>query len=331
MNRKVLISALAALLLGLVSLLALTPMQRDDHVGQAAHAQTAGEHEGGHGEGGQGEGGHDEGHAQARAEIDPATARKAGIETAVAGPGTLRETATLYGKTAADHASISHLRARFPGPIIEVNAVLGDSVKKGQQLAVIESNDSLQTYPLRAPIAGQVIDKQASRGEYSGDRVLFTIANYDQLWAELQLFPKNRALVARGQKVVIHVGAHTVESTIGNISPGTDGQPFAVARAAIDNPEQRWTTDLMVQGEVVVNERRLSLVVENRALQPLRGDRVVFVRDGDHFTARPLQLGRSDGRVTEVLGGLKAGERYVTANSYVIKADIEKSGASHHH
>jgi cobalt-zinc-cadmium efflux system membrane fusion protein len=34
---------------------------------------------------------------------------------------------------------------------------------------------------------------------------------------------------------------------------------------------------------------------------------------------------------TEVLGGLEPGERYVTENSFLIKADIEKSGASHDH
>ncbi len=33
----------------------------------------------------------------------------------------------------------------------------------------------------------------------------------------------------------------------------------------------------------------------------------------------------------EVLGGLDAGTRYVTTNSYLVKADIEKSGASHDH
>ena len=40
---------------------------------------------------------------------------------------------------------------------------------------------------------------------------------------------------------------------------------------------------------------------------------------------------RSDGNLTEVLGGLQAGDRYVVENSYLIKADIEKSGASHDH
>jgi len=33
----------------------------------------------------------------------------------------------------------------------------------------------------------------------------------------------------------------------------------------------------------------------------------------------------------EVLSGLQPGQRYVTGNSYLIKADILKSGASHDH
>jgi len=32
-----------------------------------------------------------------------------------------------------------------------------------------------------------------------------------------------------------------------------------------------------------------------------------------------------------VLGGLEPGTTFVTENSYLIKADIEKSGASHDH
>ena len=51
----------------------------------------------------------------------------------------------------------------------------------------------------------------------------------------------------------------------------------------------------------------------------------------DTYEIRPLELGRSDGNLTEVLGGLQAGDRYVVENSYLIKADIEKSGASHDH
>ena len=35
--------------------------------------------------------------------------------------------------------------------------------------------------------------------------------------------------------------------------------------------------------------------------------------------------------VTEVLEGLNPGDRYVVENSYLLKADLEKSGASHDH
>ena len=44
-----------------------------------------------------------------------------------------------------------------------------------------------------------------------------------------------------------------------------------------------------------------------------------------------LDLGRQDDEYIEVLGGLEPGTRYVTENSFVLKADIEKSGATHDH
>ncbi|WP_413662203.1 efflux RND transporter periplasmic adaptor subunit [Microbulbifer sp. CNSA002] len=268
---------------------------------------------------------------EGRVKIDENTAEKAGIKTAIAAPGVIQERVTLYGKTAIDHRSLSHVRARYPGTIMTIEKALGDSIQKGEKLATIESNDSLQTYSLIAPISGQIIDKQASRGEFSGDRVLFTIANYKQIWAELQVFPTRRGQIARGQKVSITADGLSFDSTIVSLAPGGNGTPFAIARAMIENPEDIWTTDLMVQADVVTNESPAPLVVENQALQPFRNWTVVFVKVGDAYEIRPLELGRTDGRVTEVLSGLNPGDRYVTENSYLIKADIEKSGAAHHH
>jgi len=70
------------------------------------------------------------------------------------------------------------------------------------------------------------------------------------------------------------------------------------------------------------------LVIENRALQLLDESQVVFVQEGNSFEPRPVELGRTDGQFTEILSGLKPGERYVVENSYLIKADIEKSSVS---
>ena len=66
-------------------------------------------------------------------------------------------------------------------------------------------------------------------------------------------------------------------------------------------------------------------------MQAFRDFTVVFEQVGDEYEVRMLQLGQQQGDWVEVLDGISAGAQYVSANSYLIKADIEKSGASHDH
>ncbi|MNN73783.1 Nickel and cobalt resistance protein CnrB [compost metagenome] len=63
----------------------------------------------------------------------------------------------------------------------------------------------------------------------------------------------------------------------------------------------------------------------------MEGKDVVFVRTGETYTARPVRLGARDANQVEVLEGLTLGDDVVTAQSYVVKADIGKAGASHEH
>ncbi len=44
-----------------------------------------------------------------------------------------------------------------------------------------------------------------------------------------------------------------------------------------------------------------------------------------------LRLGVSDSTYTEVLGGIATGEPYAATNSFIVKADIGKAGATHDH
>ena len=57
----------------------------------------------------------------------------------------------------------------------------------------------------------------------------------------------------------------------------------------------------------------------------------MFIRIGDTYEIRPVTLGKRDALQVEVLEGLKAGDQVVVEQSYLVKADIEKSGASHDH
>ena len=75
----------------------------------------------------------------------------------------------------------------------------------------------------------------------------------------------------------------------------------------------------------------MELAVEKTGLQTLDEEQGVFVKQGDEYRFTPLVTGDSDEQYIEVLSGLLTGQLYVTKNSYLIKADIEKSEAEHEH
>ena len=78
---------------------------------------------------------------------------------------------------------------------------VGDAVRQGEALATVESNESLQTYVLTAPLSGVVTARHANPGEQTGDRALFTVADLSTVWVEVALFPRDRARVQAGQSV----------------------------------------------------------------------------------------------------------------------------------
>lgn len=268
---------------------------------------------------------------EGRTRIAADIAEKAGIQTAEAGSGSIERTLTTYGRLTTATEQIARVRARFPGVITKVNVRLGDRVAQGDLLAQVESNESLKTYDLRSPIDGVVIDHRISVGEIGGEQPLFAIADLATLWAELQVFPGQRAEVAVGQKVRLQAEGFDREASISHLLPTLDNASYIQARVKMDNPDGTLSPGLLVAGNIVVETLDAALAVENRALQSFRDWSVVFIQVDDIYEIRPLELGRSDGTLTEVLRGLQAGDRYVVENSYLIKADIEKSGASHDH
>lgn len=270
---------------------------------------------------------------EGRTRIGADMARGMGIQTAVAGPGLLRERLSLYGSIHPNAERVREVAARFPGVVRSVTARLGEPVKAGQVLATVESNESLQTYSVTAPIAGLVTQRAANPGEATGETPLFVISDYSSVWAELSVFPRDRARLQPGQAVKITAAdaQQSSEGRIGTIAAADGGGPTLVARVPLDNTQGEWAPGQFVTAEVVTGEIPVPLAVPNAALQGFRDFTVVFAQVGETYEVRMLELGRSDGEVTEVLGGLKPGTRYVTANSYIIKADIEKSGASHDH
>lgn len=254
-----------------------------------------------------------------------------GIITRQAEGGILRQTTKLYGRLVTDPASLSHVRARFDGMIIEANANIGMRVKKGSVLATIESNESLKRYTIAAPFDGEVIARHANAGELSNGQVLFSIANYERVWAELALFPSQIDTIKTGQDVTLFYADATQQSSISHITATAENVTHSAVFVSVNNANARWPVGTLVEGLVTTSEFDVDLLIPRSALQRFENETVVFVREGGEFHAEPVEVGRMDEVNVEILGGISHGDLIVVENSFLLKADLQKSEAGHDH
>ena len=270
---------------------------------------------------------------EGRTTIAADVARAAGITTAAAGPGTIDDELVLFGSITPDATRLRAVHARFPGVIRSVSRNVGDAVRAGETLATIESNESLQTYAVTAPIGGTVTARHAAAGEQTDADALFEIADFSSVWAELDVFSRDRARLRTGLRVAVTSDEGPAASgTVDYLVPvGNRASQSVTARVVLDNADGRWTPGQFVEGRVTIGTTPVDIAVPLAALQRFREFDVVFAQFGETYEVRMLTLGRRDAGSVEVLEGLTPGTSYVTENSYLIKADIEKSGASHDH
>ncbi|HEY9198276.1 MAG TPA: efflux RND transporter periplasmic adaptor subunit [Gammaproteobacteria bacterium] len=270
---------------------------------------------------------------EGRTRIPAELAQEADIEVETAGPATITDTLSLTGRVQADPERLAQVRARFPGVVQVIDARLGEPVRKGAALARIQSNESLQTYTLTAPIDGVILKRAVQLGMATGDEPLFVIADLSQVWVELDVFARHIGQVQAGQPVSVELLDGTrLNGRIDWVAPlAMHASQSVQARVVFDNAEGRLRPGQFVRAEVTVAEHPVELAVRQSAIQRFRDFQVVFARFGETYEVRMLELGRQNSEWAEVLGGLKPGSEYVTGNSYLIKADVEKSGASHDH
>jgi cobalt-zinc-cadmium efflux system membrane fusion protein len=266
--------------------------------------------------------------------LTPQARKAAGLELAPAGPATLVETLPLYGVIKPDAERVRSVTARFPGVVRNVAVKIGDSVRQGQTLATVESNESLQRYAVSSPLAGVVTERSTNPGEQAGSQPLFTVADLSSVWVELALFPRDRSRVRNGQAVHIRAGdgGPAGDGRIVFVSPlSSSATQSLTARVQLDNGDGRWSPGLHVRGTVAIGETALALAVPAAALQDLEHGPSVFVDSADGLRPQAVKTGRSDGRVVEILEGLRAGQMVVGEGSFVLKAELGKGESGHEH
>ncbi len=271
---------------------------------------------------------------EGRTRINAAAAREGGIATERAGPVTLEDSRELLGTVELAPGARSQVRARFPGTVMAVMKQVGDQVRAGEVIARVESNDSLQIYAVRAPVSGVVYERATNVGDVAGSDPIFVIGDPGKTTVVFNVFPRDLEAVRGGETVRITTLDDTPVASgrlTGFLPDGNRTAGTALVRADLPNPDGRWRPGMALKGRVIVGGVQVPLAVRSDAIQPFRDFQVVFAKVGDEYEVRMLQLGRKAGGFTEVLGGLDPGTEYVSKGSFLVRADVEKSGASHDH
>jgi len=341
-------------------------------------------------------------------------AGKMEFETEAAGPGTVISVLELPGEIALNADMVSHVIPRVAGVVLESRKNLGDTVQKGEVIAVIDSRDlgeaksrylvavereklasynfervqrlweaqtvaekefltakktyleekieltaaarklmalglskqdlsnlsseddsTLTHFVIRAPFDGVITKKHLSQGEWAKeDAEIYVIADLSSVWIDVIVYAKDIESVHLNQKATVKTDSYGLEGvgTVSFVGPlvGEDTRT-AKARIVIPNTDGKWRPGLFARVELVRHNASPPLVVRNEAIQTFQNKSVVFVQYDDQYEARPVTVGRSNDKFSEILKGLSPGERYVTNNSFVLKAEMGKAGMSHEH
>ncbi len=275
---------------------------------------------------------HDEdGHAAEPVYLSDADAGAAGITTVAAAPRQLQRQLAVFGKVMSDPEKTWQITARFPGVVRSVNVRPGSIVKAGDVLATVEANDSLRTYAIAAPADGVILVRWTNPGETASDNRLFFLSDTQTLVVQLSVFPFDKRYIREGLTVKLHNRQTVVTSSIQTIVADMGATPMTFAQVPVDNTQDDWVMGETIRAVILLDAREVAVCVDNRALQTLEDGVAVFVKNGNLYEPRFVTLGDADDECTEVLSGLDAGEYYVSGNAYLLKADLEKSGAAHEH
>lgn len=192
-------------------------------------------------------------------------------------------------------------------------------------------------YEIQAPRDGTIIEKHIVQGELLDENSRpFVIADLEKVWVHMTIYPDVLHRIKPGQQARISAapGQSQARGKIDYVNPILSTKTrTAIARIILANEERQWRPGQFVTVRVVIENYPVAVSVPVSALQEIDGRSVVFVREGQRFTAHEVITGRRDNDTVEILAGLAKNEEIVVKNAFTLKAELQKGDmpAGHAH
>nr|WP_295111936.1 HlyD family efflux transporter periplasmic adaptor subunit [uncultured Caulobacter sp.] len=254
------------------------------------------------------------------------------------------------GSVVATPGGEAVLTAHAAGAVVRIFKRLGEPVRAGETLALVESRDAAliagqrgaadaraaagasrvaadgRSVAVVSPISGKVTAAPATLGAFvQSESELFRVADGRDVQIEVAVSPQDAARILPGASATVRNAAGaTITATVRSVTPTL-------------NPQTRSATVVLsvsggslVPGEAVqatITARgsgQPGFILPEEAVQSLEGRDVVFVRTATGFAVRPVVVSTRSGGQALIVSGLKAGDSVAARNAFLLKAEIVK-------
>ena len=232
-------------------------------------------------------------------------------------------TSNLYSTQSATKPDLESAKAQYDSAVAAL-----DNAKA----LLAQSQTALDDSSLRAPFDGWIVKRNVDVGALVGPSVAgFTIADTRVVRAVFGV-PDNamdKIKLGQRQSIVTDVFPDTFAGTVTAISPAADPKSRVYSvELTIPNPKNQlkagMIASLSFNGAILPNDV-LAVPLSAVIRDPQNADAFAVLTTegtGDPATvrARSVQLGDAYGNMIEVVGGVKAGDRVITAGATLVKA-----------
>jgi membrane fusion protein, heavy metal efflux system len=196
-----------------------------------------------------------------------------------------------------------------------------------------EDMQTFHLYKLRAPISGKVVQRNLTQGEsLEAVTKVFTVANFDQVWVEIQVAAGDVRHLQEGQPVeIVSFNGKRAHAMVSHFNPTIDEHTRkSIAVAVLENQNRAWRPGEFISAYIQTEQTPAAIVIPKEAVQHIKGEACVFVEQAERgFVPQVVRLGKMDGKNVEIVSGLKQGDIYAACHTFCLKADYEKEEGEH--
>ena len=209
---------------------------------------------------------------------------------------------------------------RISGQVKELYADLGQRVRAGQHLVLVQSRlvgDPPPSVTISAPMSGVVDARNVVVGQaVEPNTALFHISDRSQVIVVGKVYEEDIGKVKTGQAAHVSVLGYPQQIFVGKVTlidPNLDPLSRTVkVWIQVANPQGLLKPNMFARASVILRRNGAALTIPNSAIIEANGEKFVFVREGDKYNRVEVSIGAKDDEYSEITDGLVPGDEVVT-------------------